>query len=593
MSVPAFPQDNIIALITNPEIGEDRNAENLLEVVDSINHNRAVDNVIVLGNITSNGKFDEFIWAQEILDGLIAPYFVVGGEKDYLLSEGRGSEISLLWGDDKSFISNGTNSIVCLKTIIPEYLNYNYIDVETLNWFEEKISTNKSSRIITFSYNPISSTENSFFFYEKIKNKKLFSLVSKSDNSANQKSEAEGFYLNRYDGWGYSILTIKSDTLFTENISKAVQKSKSQINKNVFTPAKFDVTNKTGEKFKIRNVLWTAGYNNSIVISSIFSDGKIFIGFRNGLIICVNKSGEEKWFYQTNGRIYSSLIAEGDLILAATNEGDLLSLNANTGSLVQVIGIGETITSELCVIDIKEDGRTSKSIIAGTANGNLYCYDLYTLEPLWINQSANNGTGNRIISSIAGTDNKVFFQDIEGTIYCVSAVNGLLLWLWEPIIKNTNPLFKTDIIIRDNNIYLIDGGGNFRCIDALLGTEKWNIRNIDATGLIEENKTTELSIATNKNEIITISTKLGKAVKKIGLSAETKSEIITDFLLIDDTIITGFSDGSVYQTKPKQKAKLIFKSSSASIVSLTNIEGKCLLTDYDGNLTLINFTDLK
>ena len=311
------------------------------------------------------------------------------------------------------------------------------------------------------------------------------------------------------------------------------------------------------------------------------------------MVICVNKSGEEKWIYQTNGRIYSSLIAEGDLILAATNEGDLLSLNANTGSLVQVIGIGETITSELCVTDIKENGSITKAVVTGTSNGNLYCYDLYTLEPLWINQSANNGTGNRIISSIVGTNNKVFFQDLEGTIYCVSAVNGLLLWLWKPPIKNTNPLFKTDIIIEDNNICLIDGGGNFRCIDALLGTEKWNIRNISAMGLIKVNKKTELCIATNKNEILTISTKLGKATTKIGLSAQTKGKIITDFLFIDDKIITGFSEGSVYETKPKQKTRLVFKYSSASIVSLTNIEGKCLVTDYDSNITLLSITESK
>ena len=60
-----------------------------------------------------------------------------------------------------------------------------------------------------------------------------------------------------------------------------------------------------------------------------------------------------------------------------------------------------------------------------------------------------------------------------------------------------------------------------------------------------------------------------------------------------DKIITGFSDGAIYDTKPKQKPKLIFKSSSAPIVSLIKIESKCLVVDYNGNLTFISISNSK
>ncbi len=113
-----FAQESYFAVITEPQIGAETNSNNLIEVVDDINKRQDISYVVVLGNITANGKFDEFIWAQEILDGLIVPYSVVGGEKDYLLSEGKGSEISLLWGNDKNIFESQNYSLVCINSIL-------------------------------------------------------------------------------------------------------------------------------------------------------------------------------------------------------------------------------------------------------------------------------------------------------------------------------------------------------------------------------------------------------------------------------------------------------------------------------------------
>jgi predicted phosphodiesterase len=133
----SFAQGSYLAVITDPQIGPQINAMNLIEVVDEINNQQNIAQVVVLGNITANGKFDEFIWVQEILDGLTVPYCVVGGEKDYFLSEGKGSEISLLWGDNKNIFSTKNFSAICLNTFLPHFPSKKYIDVETLNWLED------------------------------------------------------------------------------------------------------------------------------------------------------------------------------------------------------------------------------------------------------------------------------------------------------------------------------------------------------------------------------------------------------------------------------------------------------------------------
>ncbi|MGB5287877.1 MAG: PQQ-binding-like beta-propeller repeat protein, partial [Ignavibacteriaceae bacterium] len=292
-----------------------------------------------------------------------------------------------------------------------------------------------------------------------------------------------------------------------------------------------------------------------------------------------------------NGKIYSSPLIENDLLVAATVEGDVLTLNANNGNPVQVIGIGESITSDIAFVDFEESGANRKAIVLGTVYGNLYCYDLFTLEPAWTTQITNEW----INSSIVYSNKKIFFQDKEGTVYCLSSKNGLLIWKisaaqggWKTSSSNSYSNFKTDMVVKNNNLYLIDVTGNLFCIDALLGTNKWDIKNINYTGLIRLKEKNELLLSTAKNKIVTVSTKLGKVTSEIEFPADTKSAEITDLQVIGDNILIGFSDGWVYRVKPKQKPEKFFRGGSAPIVSLLEISGKCLVTDYDGNFTLLN-----
>ena len=67
----------------------------------------------------------------------------------------------------------------------------------------------------------------------------------------------------------------------------------------------------------------------------------------------------------------------------------------------------------------------------------------------------------------------------------------------------------------------------------------------------------------------------------------TRNQTLSDLILINDKILVGFSDGWVYSIKVKQKVEKLFRYGFAPIISLTDINGNCLITDYDGNLSLI------
>ncbi len=591
-------QSDQIAVITNPEIGAGSNSANLIQVVEDINKRPNITGVVVLGNITANGKFDEFIWAQEILDELTAPYFVVGGEKDYLLSEGKGSEITLLWGDDKYFQHENNYSMVCINSFLSEYPSKKYFNTETLSRLREEFGYNNTARLMLFSCYPIQKAENSNKLFEMLLDKKLFTFLGKEDISLKSHSMMEGLYLNRKDGWGYLLVAAKNDSIhITKILSEDIKKkTKPEIIQTTFT--KPLVTEKRRQETYISegSKIWSTSVNQSVATSTLFAKDNIYLSFKKGLILCLSSNGKEKWQFETNEKLYKAPFLENDLLIVASDDGDIITINSNTGIPHQSIGIGERITTDIVVIDIEERGSITKAVVVGTEYGNLLCYDLYSLNPLWTQQLSGMGESIHPISDIGYSRNKIFIRDNLGTLYCFSAVNGMLIWEidsstggWKA--NSSNLLYVSgNIKVLNNKIYLGDANGNLYCVDALLGTPQWNIKNINSNGLMRQSGEKDLILSTTKNKIIIVSAKLGKVTSEIDLLISGDNEVITDLQVIGKNIVVSFSNGWVYKIKAKQKAIKIFRGGLAPVISLTDLDGNCLVTDYDGKITLLKLS---
>jgi hypothetical protein len=590
-----FAQNSYIAVITNPEVGLQSNAMNLLEVVEEINKQQDISHVIVIGDITANGKFDEFVWAQEILDGLTAPYSVVGGEKDYLLSEGKGSEITLLWGDDKFFNSENNYSFVCINSFLPEYTSKKYFGAETVSWIGENLSNSKANHLITFSYHPIQTAENASQILEQVTQKKIFSFIGKEDKSKMSNAIFEGLYLNRTDGWGYLLVSTSRDSIYIKKIlsDEIKKKVKPEVLKAAFDKPLVIAAKEQTSFISSGSKLWSVEVNKTKVTSSVTDTENIFSAFKNGLVLCVDKQGKEKWRFETNEKLVSPPVLEKDLLVVTSDDGDLITINVNTGNPYQIIGIGERITTGVSVIDVEEGRTITKAAVIGTEFGSLLCYDLYSLDPIWTQQVSGMGESLQLVSNIVSSNNKIFVQDNSGTLYCFSAVNGMLIWQigsskggWKAGGGNSIQS-RQNLKVINNELFVIDALGNLFCVDALLGTVKWNIKNLNAASLIRLNNQNELLLPTTKNKIAVVSAKLGKVTTEIELPLELKNESITDLTVIGDKIVVGFSNGWVYKIKMKQKVEKFFRGGLAPVISLTNVDGNCLVTDYDGRFTLL------
>ncbi len=583
-----FAQESSIAIIAEPQVGDESNAENLINAVNDINKRVNIYRVVVLGNITANGKFDEFIWAQEILDGLNVPYSVVGGDKDYLLSEGNGSEISQIWGSDENIFDTKGYSLVCINTLVPDFPEEKYIDVETITSLKKNISGLQTSRILTFSYYPVEFSVNSYNFFEPFLNKKIFSFVSREEKSDKNKSTYEGLYLNRRDAWGYLLVSTQKDDLIIKKIlsDEINKKIKPEIITSNFSKPMLLESERPASFIQKESIIWLNSFDKTINQSSVCRGDKIFVAYKNGIVQCLNSDGKEKWHFETNKRISNPPIIDNDILLVASEDGDIITLNINTGNPYQIIGIGEKITSGASIVEFDVGGDKTKAVLVGTQYGNIYCYDLYTLNPIWTQQLSDTDSDVKIVSKIVSSNNKIFFFDNDNSVYCLSAMNGLLIWKFQ--VSKSGLKSDSDILSKNNSLYLIDRSGNLFCVDALLGENKWNLKNINANGLIKVNSKNELILPTTKNKIAAISAKLGKITTEIELPGNSKNEVITDILILDDKMLVGCSDGWVYKINSKHKVEKLFRNGIAPIISLIEVNGNCLVTDYDGQQTLLN-----
>ena len=584
-----LPQESLTAIITNPQIGSEK-GEILLKLVSKdINQRNEIYRVIILGNLTANGFRDEFDQLKVILDGMDKEYFVAGGPNDYLLSELNGLEIVQLWGNDKYHLSSNGYYIYIINTINKHTAN-GHLQIETLDWIKNN-SKNTNSVNIIFSFHSINKVYNGYKLTNSFAGKKIISFspnLYKKQKKKPSTDEIKTKKLSESKKWNYQLLSVVNDSIFYYNVSEkdTVPKLISILSiANIEFVSKVDSSETVLYK-KDLTINWQVGFGVTNESGILLSGGKVFTADNNGVITCLNKDGKEKWHYETNSTIKSNLLRDKDLIIAAALEGDIFTINANNGDLVQVIGTGETISTNIEMIDINYNDIKTKGIIFGTTVGNIYCYELYSLEMVWDGYLSDY----KISLLINTNDDKIIFQDTKGKIFCINSSNGLLIWEWQRKVKKINPFFVSDIICDGKSVYLADSDGLVHCIDLLFGTENWK-RKISSSGklsLTTDKKS--LFTQTVKNEIAFLSRLKGKVQRRIKLPDEIKEKKL-NFIKVDkDEIFLGFERGILYRINNKSKVeKLLFMGNSPLISFIKISDNKFIVSNLNGRVIQFSF----
>lgn len=106
--VSVWSQDLHFAHVTDIHVGASTGTEDLRLTIEDINNHINLDFVIVSGDITEFGSYDELYEAKKLLNNLKIPWYVIPGNHDSKWSESGCNDFVRVFGDEKfSFVKNG------------------------------------------------------------------------------------------------------------------------------------------------------------------------------------------------------------------------------------------------------------------------------------------------------------------------------------------------------------------------------------------------------------------------------------------------------------------------------------------------------
>ncbi|HEX9251472.1 MAG TPA: PQQ-binding-like beta-propeller repeat protein [Ignavibacteriaceae bacterium] len=300
----------------------------------------------------------------------------------------------------------------------------------------------------------------------------------------------------------------------------------------------------------------------------------------SGLVTCYNYDGSEKWAAEVLGMITNNSALYKDLLLTSTQEGDLYSINSNNGEILQVVGIGENITTDLSLIEITNDNSKSIGVILGTSEGNIFCYDAFTFELLW----QKNISSSKLISTPIVEKDKLVFLNGDFSLYCVNAKSGSLIWKYEFSDDQNNSAINFPVS-NGKNIFSLSPDGKLFAIDLLLGKKSWSSNTKEMLNQIYVTSDKQkLFLFDNKGFMAVYSAKDGKEISK----ADFKKSDLFAFTIAEnqENTFIGSSDGSLFTFDSKFVTRELLSPNQIPITSINVInEYEFIVKDKNGIIT--------
>ena len=582
-----YPQEYQYAVISDIKFGSLNSEAQLKRIVDNINSREEIKFVVIIGNTTLKGRDNEFTEVNKILNKLKVDYYPVLGFTDMKFSSSGGSMAKDLWEDDKFVLEVGTTSKHIGMNDFSPWRNKGHFSVEDLKWLDTiTIATNAGEELYYYSSVPLNE-KNIGNWYEvpnrlSTKNwRAIFypALQNKINPQTSPPTVEIKPSLNKENNWNYTLVDNGSDSLFFYEISEDTLQefwgtlSKSDAISNIATIDSSGFINYSAD------ILWQKDLQKEMYAPVLVTEDKIFTASFNGEINCYDLDGNTIWTHQLGRTVLSGFVREKDLILIGTYEGDLFSLNANNGNVVQVIGVGEPITSQLVTADVHYNDIDTKGVVAGTSNGSVYFYEIYSFELIWM----NNSSKEMIETKPLVLKDKILFTARDSYLYNIDLNSGVLNWKWSA--RNSSNLSSP--VTNGKFVFVSSPDKNITAIDLLQGTQAWRKnehKGYESLNISNDNK--KLLIKSLSDYFIIADASTGKGDKKIKCTFGNDPDP-SSILEINKEYLFGAGDGVIYRIDKTFKCSQLLYLGNARITTLQSVGDNLIAAaNCDGNIVL-------
>jgi outer membrane protein assembly factor BamB len=583
---PILCQNKKYAIVSNNGLNgkSDRNKIEFLTTL--LKKESSTNGIIILGDVVSTHSLDDLGEFQSFISENNFNIKIIPGYNDYS-SNILSPYLIKQELNEQFFLVKDQNSILLgYSSVIPFIKSAGYIDIETLNYLNEECKSIKDKLIYSFSNLPLSKVINKASLIKEIGNNKIIHFYPEENKFVvkNDFVLEIGFPgADKNNKPIYHLVENKNDSIFVikkyfENENTELQFSES-LNKLKILPKQITETKNINPFIK---VITKVDYSSTSTTKVNIAENRIYVTIDNGLVYLIDFNGKEKFVSEIFGDIKTNPVLYRDLFLAATVGGDLYSLNSNNGEVIQVAGIGENITSDLSIIDLD---KTVKSVVFGTAKGNILSYDAFTFEILWNKKLSDKA----IISKAVYENDKIIFIDASYSVYCVNSKSGVLIWKY--VQKSSDNIAYDFPLIISSKVFVLSPEGNVIALDLLQGKIVWSADIKTDIKKLYINKTKSHIFALNSSgKIFAVSTNDGK----VDYSIELNKSGIFSFEIIesDYDVIIGLSDGSIFRISGNKNIKQIIEPAFTPITGLAHLnQNQIVVKTLDGKLSIIKIIE--
>lgn len=573
-------------------IGRDSADVKLEEIVSQINALDSISFILVTGNITANAKNSELDKAKKILAELEKPLLIIPGSSDEKWSNSGGAKFTEIWDDDK-FVYRKENTVyIGINNTIPLDGGGGHFRADDIIWLKEELNKIDSSKnIILASYYPLNSiTDNWFKVTNLLRRKSLTTLLSTFRNKA--KNKLPTVTVSKAIKKNFLVVENKKDKLIFYKVGKDTLLNFWKEIDAVQMPS-IPQVDSLQLISKSARILFHKDIKTTLVAQPLFWKQKIYIADYSGLVSCYDIKGKLLWDYDTFGTITGSPSIVDNKFIVSTIQGELTILDPNTGDQLETIGFDEYLIAPPVIFNYKgkkkflisKQTKSKAAVLISSASGNIYCYDLETLQEIWTNDESRAmiKTAPLVIGS------QIIFGSLDKTLYSIDANNGTTIWKWR-VRKSLESSPTTCKPVTDGRfLYFTTPDKMVYSIDLRLGTTKWKKGKYSACESIGISKNKKrLFIKSSKDKFHIISAKNGGLMKTVNpkFGSDTMPNTPIEW---DKKIVFSAKNGYVYRIDKKLKYKKILFLGTSPLHSVQKIDKKRLMvSNLDGKVVIFN-----
>lgn len=598
-------QDFQFAWLTDLHIGFTNADVDLENCINKINNNQNIKFVIASGDITEKGRNSELEKVKSILEKLNKPYYIIPGNHDTKWSESGLTKFTELFGDNKFSFKQGNSLFIGLNSGIPWRGGGGHISPEDLNWLTEELESNSFKELFFVVHHPLNDGIDNWYKAVNILNDYPTKLVMVGHGHNNELLNFSGLpgamsraaISKNRDSYGFTLVSNETDSIkFYEVDSSSIAKYWGGIDKNL--PLQSNDIDSAETIIYDAEIVADFSINETMVAPVEYWNGNLITASNSGLVSCYDTLGNEKWSFDVFGNVYSKpVVTDNGIVLVGTLQGDLYSINIKTGEQIQSIGFGNAITSKLIVIDYKgeknlmipKNSSDDDAVVVGLSNGEVYCYDVETLQEFWKNNSAKG----MIETEPLYYNDRIYYGSWDGNFYCIDAKKGWLIWKWN---ETKNFYFSPAAVkpITDGkHIYLTTPDKIVYKLEMNLGKTVWKNDDYDvweSIGITNDNNTLLLKGIYGSFHTLSASNGRTHIEYKIGYDLDTNPIEIAS---VNNLALFGTKQGDVYRIDLNQKKykKLLFLGNARPHSIKVLDSDKFLFSNMDGRVVIFKYSE--